>query len=118
ERKNYTLFGLFLVLQLTASVYNFLYILLFLFSAIVIYRKKFFLSLFEYKSRWILLSVIGFLICSIYIYLIVIFPDKKSTHWNFSNNLGVVKIFSLTMDDFFRVLPHTLYSKGEIESQI
>ncbi len=118
KKREAILFVGLMLLQLVSSVYNFCYVLIFLLSIVLIHRKTFFQNIVQHKLKWSSIIASGFVLSLAYILFIIIFADKKSTHWNFSSGLYVVKIFSITLDDFFRVLPHTLYNKGNSGSLI
>lgn len=105
-------FSFFLIWMLLSSAYNFIYSSIFIFAIILVKHKSFYKSVKASYTPWIVSFSFGVLICISYLYLVLFFKDKAN-HYTWNESLLSIKYASITIDDFFRVLPDTLYSSNE-----
>jgi hypothetical protein len=116
QKKIVLLFSLLFLFQLTCSIYNFIYVVIFLSLFVLIYFKKniAFLKIVRIKYLILYLPLLGLSAC--YLYFVIFYPGKQN-HWSFNIDLDSIKTFSFELKNFISVIPNTLYG-SERESAL
>ena len=108
QKRPLLIFSFLLAFQLFCSIYNFIYVVVFI-SLFLFLNYKRSVAFIKFINKKYLLSFIPLIvICCCYLYLIVFLPNKPD-HWNFNVDLASIKTLSFELKNFTSAIPFSIH---------